>query len=33
MADISVFFRDIKRAKYYDAIVKELPCENTCKRS
>ena len=27
MADISVFFRDIERANYYDAIIKDLPCE------
>ena len=27
MADISVFFRDIERAKHYDAIIKDLPCE------
>ena len=26
-ADISVFFRDIERAKHYDAITKDLPCE------
>ena len=25
--DISAFFRDIERAKYYDAIIKDLPCE------
>ena len=27
MADISVFFRDIEKAKHYDAIIKDLPCE------
>ena len=27
MADISMFFRDIERTKYYDAITKDLPCE------
>ena len=27
MADISVFFRYIERAKHHDAIVKDLPCE------
>ena len=27
MADISVFFSDIERAKHYDAIIKDLPCE------
>ena len=25
MADISAFFRDIERAKYYDAIINDLP--------
>ena len=27
MADIRVFFRDIERAKYADAIINDLPCE------
>ena len=27
MADVSVFFRDIERAKHYDAITKYLPFE------
>ena len=27
MADISVFLRDTERAKHYDAIIKDLPCE------
>ena len=25
MADISAFFRDIERAKYYDATINDLP--------
>ena len=33
MTDISVFFRDIERPKHYNAIVKDLPCEKTCKKA
>ena len=27
MADISAFFSDVKKAKQYDAIIKDLPRE------
>ena len=27
MADISVFFRDMERAKHYDPIINDLSCE------